>query len=272
MSYSFTVFVDESGDEGFVFRDPPDKGSSDWFVVTAVLTVATQQDRIIGLANRIRDSIGLERKGLIHFADLSHEKRVRVLHEMQGENLRYVSVLINKRAITHPARFTAQRGRLYYYAVRLLLERVSWLCRDTAKKHSSDPAAKVIFEHRKRLKHEDLVSYIDLLRNIGEGDQWLASSSQDIRIDWNVLDSDRMETAAKRQYAGLQLADVVASGLKVSLEANRYGNTEHRFAKMMVAQTYERSGNFTSYGLKFFPGIPADDNDYMHWVYKHCVR
>lgn len=271
MSHSFTVFVDESGDEGFVFRDPPEKGSSDWFVVTAVLTFATQQDRVIGLADRIRESIGIKGKGIIHFADLSHEKRVRVLHEMQSENLRYVSVLIDKRAISHPERFTAQRGRLYYYAVRLLLERVSWLCRDTARKHSFGPEAKVIFEHRKRLKHEDLVAYIDLLKNIDDDAYWLARSSQDIRIDWNVVDSDRMETAAKPQYAGLQMADVIASGLKVSLESNRYGNTEHRFAKMMVPKIYSRSGNFTSYGLKFFPAIPSDDNEYMHWVYKHCV-
>lgn len=272
MSDSFTIFIDESGDEGFVFRDPPQKGSSDWFIVSAVITFTSQQSQIIGLADRIRLETGLPPKGLIHFADLSHEKRIRAFHEMQSENLRFASVLIDKRSIKNPEIFTAQRGRLYYYAVRLLLERVSWLCRDTAKKYPpANSKAKVVFEHRKRLKHNDLVGYVDLLKNIGASDGWIATSTEQVKIDWNVLSSDRMETAPKRRYAGLQLADLVASGLFKSLEMSRYGNTEHRFAKMLTGQTYSRSGNFTSYGLKFFPSAPDQNNEYMHWVYKHCM-
>lgn len=272
MTHGFTVFVDESGCEGFVFRDPPDKGSSDWFVVSAVVTFTTQQDRVLALADKIRSTTGIKPKGLIHFADMPHERRVRAYHEVRQENLRFVSVIINKRAIKRPEIFTAQRGRLYYYAVRLLLERVSWLCRDTAKKLSANNNAKVIFEHRKRLKHDDLVSYLNLLQNLTDDEFWIATSSSDIRIDWNVISPSRVETAAKRQYAGLQIADLAASGLRASLETNKYGNTEHRYAKLLVPQIYKRSGNFTSYGLKFFPSIPSEENDYMHWVYKHCVE
>ncbi|QIE57675.1 DUF3800 domain-containing protein [Pikeienuella piscinae] len=272
IDHSFTVFIDESGDEGFVFRNPPDKGSSDWFVVSAVVSFSNQQDRVRNLAARVRAAIGKEPKNLLHFADMSHERRVRAYHEINQENLRFVSVLVNKREIARPEIFQAQRGRLYYYSVRLLLERVSWLCRDAAKKRGlASPSARVILEHRKRLRHDDLVAYIARLTTISAEDRWLADSAADVRIDWNVIDARLMETAAKSQYAGLQIADIVASGIRTGLEANLYGNTEHRYAKMAVKQTYQRSGNFTSYGFKFFPTIPDSTHEYMHWVYKHCV-
>ena len=36
MAASFTVYIDESGDEGFVFH-PNEKGSSRWLVLSAVV-------------------------------------------------------------------------------------------------------------------------------------------------------------------------------------------------------------------------------------------
>lgn len=65
-------------------------------------------------------------------------------------------------------------------------------------------------------------------------------------------------------------ADFVASGLKMGLEHTQYGFTEHRYAKALVPRTYERAGNYLSYGLKFFPSAPHETNAFMHWVYKHC--
>ncbi|HRE81053.1 MAG TPA: DUF3800 domain-containing protein, partial [Opitutaceae bacterium] len=41
-SHSFQVYIDESGDEGFVFLDG-EKGSSRWFVLSAVI-VRTSND------------------------------------------------------------------------------------------------------------------------------------------------------------------------------------------------------------------------------------
>jgi hypothetical protein len=275
--HSFTVFVDESGCEGFTFRDHPQRGSSDWFVVSAVITMSANQAEIRGLADRIRENLKMEKQALLHWTDLSHERRVCAYSDMARANIRLISILINKREIKDVDTFTQARGRLYYYAVRLLLERVSWLCRDTAKKRLlSNPRAKVIFEHRKRLKHEDMVEYVRLLKQIGPQDRWIAARQEDVRIDWNIIDPTRMETAQKRQYAGLQIADLVASGNRAAVEPGTYGMTEHRYAKMLVEKTYfiEKQGkkNFESYGLKFFPSCPPADQVGMHWFYKHCHK
>lgn len=271
MYHYFTVFIDESGDDGFVFRPPPDKGSSDWLIVSAVVSFSAHQKTLLTAADRIRASIGWDKRKPLHFADLSHEKRVRVIHELGKEQLRYVSVIIDKRNIRDVDVFRGHRGRLYYFALRLLLERVSWLCRDSAVKNGfPSPKARIIIEHRKRLKHDDLVDYVRLLRTLGAGSGWIATSPHDIRIAWDVIDEGLMEAAGKPHYVGLQFADFVASGTKMALEATPYGFTEHRYAKMMVKQIYSRSGNFTSYGLKFFPTLPAPENEFMHWIYKHC--
>lgn len=275
--HSFTVFVDESGCEGFTFRDFPQKGSSDWFVVSAVLTMSAQQADVRGLADSIRENLKMEKQALLHWTELTHERRVRAYSEMAQANIRLISVLINKREIKDVSTFTQARGRLYYYAIRLLLERVSWLCRDTAKKRElSNSKAKVIFEHRKRLKPEDMVDYVRLLKQIGPQDRWIAARQEDVRIDWDVIDPTRMETAQKSQYAGLQIADLVASGIRAAVEPGTYGMTEHRYAKMLVDLTYyienNEKKNFGSYGLKFFPSCPPPEKAGMHWYYKHCQR
>jgi hypothetical protein len=275
--HCFTVFVDESGCEGFTFRDYPDKGSSDWFIVSAVVTMTSKQSDVRKLVEDIRTNLKMEAKALLHWSDLSHERRVRAYSDLSKANIRFVSVLVNKRKIRDVVTFKLGRGRLYYYAVRLLLERVSWLCRDTAKKHSlPSPKAKVIFEHKKRLKHQDMVDYVTLLQNIGPQDGWIAAKQEDVRIEWDVIDPSRMETAQKRQYAGLQIADLVASGNRAALEASPYGLTEHRYAKMLLEKTYclESKGkkNFSSYGLKFFPTCPPLGHDGMHWFDKHCRK
>jgi hypothetical protein len=273
MVHRFTVFVDESGCEGFTFRDPPKtKGSSDWFVVSAVITMSSEQNAVINFARRIRETIGIAEKKPLHWTDLNHERRVRVYTEMVSQNFRYVSVLINKRAIQDPEVFKP-RGRLYYYAVRLLLERVSWLCRDTAVKHGFEGReAKVIFEHKKRLKPRDMIDYVTLLQQIGPQDGWIAANQEDIRIEWDVISGERMQTAQKHQFAGLQVADMVASGLRSALENGPYGHTEHRYAKSLIENTYNRVGNYQSYGFKFFPKVPASGSDGMHWFYKHCTQ
>lgn len=122
------------------------------------------------------------------------------------------------------------------------------------------------------MKHQDMIDYVTLLKQIGPQDGWIAAAQEDIRIDWNVINAERMQTAQKHQFAGLQVADMVASGLRSAIESGPYGQTEHRYAKSLVGNTYNRSGNYKSYGLKFFPSVPEEDNAAMHWFYKHCSR
>lgn len=270
MGSTFVVYIDESGDEGFVFRDPPQKGSSDWFILSAIIIPQEQDSDIKALAAGIRASLGFEPKHVLHFAKLDHEKCVCAIDAISRSRLTATSVLVNKRAMRDPAIFQAAPFRLYYYTARLLLERVSWYCRDTAARRGrQSPLARIIFEHRKRLSYENLNAYLDVLRGQAQMDAWFRYLVNDVRIHWPVIENDHIEAAQKAQYSGLQIADLVASGFRWALERCPYGHTEHRYAKTLVPVVYRHNHRYLSYGLKFFPeGVAANDPT-GHWVRKH---
>ncbi|MEF2549684.1 DUF3800 domain-containing protein [Aurantimonas sp. E1-2-R+4] len=269
MAHSFTVYIDESGDEGFTFRDYPNKGSTDWFVLSAIITPSYRDHEIRTIAANMRRAIGLPEKGLIHFKDLSHEKRVRAVGDIAASHVAITSILVNKREINQPHVFTAQPFRLYFYAARLLIERLSWYCRDYARDNRlENPEARIIFEHRKRLSYDKLRNYLRTLHVANQADEYLQLLTRDVRVHWPAINIGKIEAAQKHDYAGLQIADCVASGLRWALEKNQYGNTEHRFAKMFLHRTY-RHTKYTSYGLKFFPHGPDDAEECSHWIKKH---
>lgn len=268
MPHSFVVYIDESGDEGFQFEDFP-KGSSRWFVLSALI-VPLAQDRLIRqMAAEIRASLGFPERHVLHFSHLDHERRVCAVHRVSTAPITTASVLVQKEKIRNPETFRAQAFRLYFYTTRLLLERVSWFCRDYAASHQLETAeAQIIFEHRRRLSYEDLKSYLLLLRTQATEDEWLRVLLHDVRIHWPSINPVNIQSAQKQQYAGLQLADLVASGTRWALD-KRYGNTEHRFAKTLKPVVYAYRGRHQSYGLKFFPEGLSITDPTGHWVRKH---
>lgn len=87
MSESWVVYVDESGDEGFKF----DKGSSDWFVLSGIITSKASDIETVKLVDRVRSRV-LRRtdQNPLHFRDLKHEQRIPFLHEMAQPRSRYL--------------------------------------------------------------------------------------------------------------------------------------------------------------------------------------
>lgn len=268
MAYRFVSYIDESGDEGFVFPDDaPEKGSSKWFILSAIITSAPRDKELPKFGRSIREVLAMQPKALIHFADLRHDKRIYVVDQIASSWLTVSSVIINKQRIERPEVFTAERFRLYKYASRLLLERISWYCRDSVQ-DQTDCECRVIFEHRKHLSYDDVRSYLALLKTQAGEDAWLQVLLNDVRIHWPAIVPEKVEAAQKSQYVGLQLADCVASGIRSALEY-RHGLTEHRYGKMLKPRTYKRGANFSSYGLKFFPGGLQATDPRGHWIRKH---
>jgi Protein of unknown function (DUF3800) len=133
MATRFVAYIDESGDEGFHFpEDRPEGGSSKWFVISAVITPIARDKDVIGLARSIRAALQMQPKAVLHFSKLQHEKRVHVINRIATSWLTVTTVIIHKERIEKPEIFQAGAFRLYKYAARLLLERISWYCRDSA--------------------------------------------------------------------------------------------------------------------------------------------
>ncbi|MCD4686865.1 MAG: DUF3800 domain-containing protein [Anaerolineae bacterium] len=251
MSASFVVYIDESGDEGFSFA----KGSSEWFVLSAVVTVKSTDLMVVKLVDRVRNVLQKPPKKPLHFRDLKHHQRVPYIDQISKASLRIVSVIVHKPSIREPETFQ-ERYRLYFYSVRLLLERVSWYCRDfRPESDDGDGSAEIIFSNRSGMSYAEICKYLDLLK----------SSPYDVRIDWGAVKSSQIKAYSSGRRMGLQIADAVASGFFYAVEKTSYGFTEDRYARQLKPVVYNRKGKYQGYGLKIWPPGTSNGED-LQWL------
>jgi hypothetical protein len=144
---SFVAYIDESGDEGFVFN-ADGSGSSRWFVLSAAVIRQANDLQTVSCLKEARAVLQRLPKTPLHFVDLRHEQRIPYIRRVGELPVRVVSVLIFKPLIAEPEKFQNSKLRLYRYATRMLLERVSWLCRDHHNEGVGDGSCEVIFSNR----------------------------------------------------------------------------------------------------------------------------
>jgi len=208
MTASFVIYIDESGDEGFRFKD----GSSEWFVLSAVITRKTEDLEVVKLVDRVRATLRKDPQYELHFRDLRHEQRLAYINEISQAHLRVVSILMHKPSIYEQEVFQ-QRYRLYFYAVRYLLERASWYCRDHPYDQDvHDGSAEIIFSNRAGMSYDELRQYLNLLKTQS------AIGAKDIRIEWSVVKAEQIKAYPARARMGLQIADAVASSFYFSVQ------------------------------------------------------
>ena len=238
---TFVVYIDESGDEGFRFHH----GSSEWFVLAAVITRKETDLDTVKLVDAVRRKLGKPDKKPLHFRDLKHEQRLPFIDEIARADLRTIIVLVHKPTLNEPEKFQ-ERYRLYFYSVRYLFERISWYCRDHKTRHDSgDGSAEIIFSNRSGMSYDELKQYIRLLKNqIG---------FFDVRIEQSIIREDMITAYSPGRRMGLQIADAVASGFFYAVQSTRYGFTEDRYVKMLKPIIYHRRGRHLGYGLKLWP-------------------
>ncbi|MBI2516925.1 MAG: DUF3800 domain-containing protein [Opitutae bacterium] len=246
MKSSFIAYVDESGDEGFVFN-ADGSGSSRWFVLSAVVIRQTNDLQMVSCLKEVRTVLKKDLKAPLHFVEMKHEQRVPYIRRVGELPIRTVSVLVYKPLIAEPEKFQNTKYLLYRYATRLLLERVSWLARDQRRSGEGDGFTEVIFSNRSNMSYEDIRSYLRLLRKQSE-----ANPSQ-VQIDRAVIDPERISAVDHSKLAGLQVADAVASGFHFALKVNRYGETETSYLQHLRKTVYRHKAAALGYGLKLWP-------------------
>jgi len=257
MAHSFIAYIDEAGDDGLnpeKYRVPGrGGGSSHWLTIGATVWRQSRDLDAVQWAKAIREQLPLQRRSQpLHFKALDHAQRVMAISGLCERPLRTVAVFANKPVI--PNGLYPESHQLYHYMCRYLLERLSWLCRDMRPKvPEGDGRVKIVFSRRRAMNYDDFQAYIQRLKD---------ASDPEIRIHWPVIDIPAIEAQDHGARLGLQIADLVTSGLTAALEPDFYGNVEARFARMLKPRVYHRGQNFLSYGAKMVPAadqIPLTD-------------
>jgi hypothetical protein len=177
---------------------------AEWFVVSATVVRKSNDLQMVQLARDARKLLGKPEKYVLHFRKLKLEQRVPFVKLISLAPLRTVNVLVHKPSISNPETFQQQAHKLYRYCTRLLLERVSWLCRDYA--NGDDCTAGLVFSNRSAMSYDDLRSYLNLLLQ-------QSISNPDIGIHWPAISCGNVRAVNHDKLAGLQIADAVASSM-----------------------------------------------------------
>jgi len=202
-NHSFIAYIDESGDEGFVFdkNDGKKNGSSHWFVLSALLVRRINSHVTVELANDIRKAIGIPDRKSIHFKEIrNHHKKLKAIEVLMTGKIKHITILVHKPSLHERETFSV-KNTLYFYTARYLLERISWFCRDNRmSKDKNDGSVRVVFSNRASTPYDKFKDYIS---HIIEGN----SSS----IAPGVILPEQIEAINHSNSAGLQLVDLVAS-------------------------------------------------------------
>lgn len=202
---------------------------------------------MVSCLKRVREVLQKPPKTPLHFVDLKHEQRVPYIRQVGKLPIRSVSVLVYKPIIDAPENFQSTKYLLYRYATRLLLERVSWLCRDQYREGKGGVDCEVIFSNRSNMSYDDIRDYLRLLLRQSKDDP------QKVQIDGTVIDPERIRSVDHSKLAGLQVVDAVASGFHFAVKVNRYGETETSYLSHLKKTIYRHRGMSLGYGVKVWP-------------------
>jgi hypothetical protein len=175
--------------------------------------------------------------------DMDHPQRLMAVYELCDKPIRSITVIANKMVI--PEGTYTDNSQFYHHLCRYLIERISWLCREYRPQvPEGDGRVKLVFSRRRRMNYQDFRDYISLLKSMAD---------PNIQIHWPVIDIEGIDAEDHGSRYGLQLADIVTSGLMAALEPDFYGNVEPRYARLLKPIVFNRNGNYMSYGTKMFP-------------------
>ena len=248
MTASFRAYIDESGDEGFKFRSSDGmQASSDWFVLAAFITRKSTDLETVKIIDKVRQEFKLHPKKHVHWKDLKHPEKVRYSQIITGLQARIIGVCVHKPSLLEPETFKS-RYRLYFYAVRYLVERISWLARDkhNVEKWGGNGTVELIFSNRQGMSFVELKNYLGHLKDKKQ-------AGHDIQIEFELTPFNGIQTQTPGQYMGLQLADASAGAFFNALERDNYGNTEPKYFQILSPVLYRNSKNMIGYGLKIMP-------------------
>lgn len=241
---NYNVYIDEAGDEGFKFECNSGRGSSKFFVLSAIIVKKELDQQLASIVNELKKILKYQQKDILaplHFCKMSHDKRkVCVNYLEKFKDFTTISVVFQKEILKEPLKV---KSVLYNYACKILLEKVTIFLKSKKAK------ANFIFEHRRNTHYDELTTYMHKV------------------IDYRryVLD---IKSLTKSQSKCLQLADIIASSTYQAFEPNQYdGDVEPSYYMKLIKNIFVYKGKCLGYGLKIFPSnTDIIEQDKYNWI------
>ena len=252
----FTVYIDESGDEGFgKLAAGPIGGQSRWLSLGACIVTRENDLKLPKWRDDILARFPNKKTPDLHFKDLKHEQKIVVCQEIAKLPVGICLAMSHK--ITIPGgkyeKTFKQKGFLYNYLVRWLLERVSATCHRKAM--PGQCTLKIVFSRRGGTNYQSMIEYFRLMK---DGNEVMKPAR---RIAWSTIDLNQIAVENHSKWAGLQFADCVTSAFASAVEPNAYGNYEHSYADLLRARLLKNGGIALNCGLTVVPSRAASALD-----------
>lgn len=241
---NYNVYIDEAGDEGFKFECNLGRGSSRFFVLSAIIVKQELDQKLASVVNELKKILKYQEKDIhspLHFYKMSHEKRKVCVNQLeQFKEFTVISVVFQKESLKEPLKV---KSVLYNYACKILLEKVSIFLK------SNNAKANFIFEHRRNTHYDELETY---MRKVIDCEQYVNS----------------IKPLTKSQSKCLQLADIVASSTYQAFEPNQYdGDVEPSYYMKFSNNIFVYNNKCLGYGLKLFPSdTDIMEQDKYSWI------
>jgi hypothetical protein len=205
---------------------------------------------------RLKPQLDRDPSHVLHFRNLTHAQRLKTAQEIAWFPLATITnVIVHKDLIGQPkpagnTAFISRPDPMYLWALRLLLERVSWYVASKTR------IGRVIatFSKVRGFPDAKLHAYRKALE-----------LTAGVEIDWTLF--HRFRVAVPGTVELLQVADATASATYHAVEPYRYGNRHPQYLQALRPRLYRRAGGeITSYGLKVFPSEEAQPGGSLHWL------
>lgn len=257
MIQKFFAYIDEAGDEGFgKLAEANNKGQSRWLILGACI-VREQNDKLLpSWRNEVLDRFPKKKKRDLHFRDLNHDQKIVACQILGSKPIGFCGIFSNKITInSHPKRDVFKnKGYLYNYLIRYLLERVSHTCKRAADRDGAlTSELHVTFSRRGGTDYDSMREYLKFLRDGKEKFKPVRS------IDWSIIDINSIRVEDHASRAGLQIADVFTSAFFLGFEENYFGNYEHQYGEYLAKRVISDTNNrIIDWGLTLIPKLDTN--------------
>jgi hypothetical protein len=237
----YRVYVDETGDRGWGGRSSP-------IFVTSAVIVRDGHDRdLLEALDGINAALKKPAGTVLHWTEnvKGHSQRKYVVRQLAALDMTITSVIVFKSPSGSGAG-VRDPALMYNYAVRRLLERVSWFVDDAGG------IASVTFAHLRNFPYPRLRQYIAYLQLQRTEIRWAAFTGTP-KID------------QPSRIRPLQVADLAAGAHGSALRPDRYGAYEAGYLLELAPRIYVRgNANVMSYGFNIV-GSPSHVKTYPWW-------